>query len=116
MIHYIPLVGSLTRRRRHPLVSWSYSVSPEDEGWLQPFVGACGLVEPVRLARTRFGLKVVVLHPLRSPVAGGKPRPNIKLRRAASKSWVIDKQSLALSQFPDTLTDAHGVMTKPAQW
>lgn len=75
------------------------------------------LVEPIRIARKVLGLKVVVLHPLRKPVLGLRPpRPNIKLRKAAIKSWAIKESSLALSQFPSTLTDDVGTITKPAGW
>jgi hypothetical protein len=74
------------------------------------------LAEPLRLARKHFGIKVIVLHPLRAPLPGKKPRPNFELVKAASKSKIIQQASLAASQFPPTLTDAIGTITKPAGW
>lgn len=75
------------------------------------------LEEPIRIARKHFGLKVVVLHPLRKLAAAHKSvHPNFVLVKAASKSWIIHEQSLAASQFPTTLNDAVGTITKPAGW
>lgn len=75
------------------------------------------LVEPIRIARKTFGIKVVVLHPLRKALPGLPPtRPNFELVKASTKSITIKEQSLALSQFPSTLTDAVGTITKPTGW
>jgi hypothetical protein len=35
---------------------------------------------------------------------------------AATKFWQISAANLAASQFPSTLTDSNGVITKPATW
>lgn len=75
------------------------------------------LAEPIRLARRDLGVKVVVLHPLRKSRPGQKlPRPNFQLVKASTKSTVIKEESLAQSQFPSTLTDDVGTITKPAGW
>jgi glutamine amidotransferase PdxT len=74
------------------------------------------LAEPIYQVRKRFGIKTVTLHPLRAPVSGRKPQPNYKLVKAASKSVQIKEASLIASQFPPTLTDAHGTITKPVDW
>lgn len=74
------------------------------------------LAEPIYQVKKRFGIKVVTLHPLRTPAPGNKPRPNFKLVRAASKSLILKEATLIASQFPPTLTDANGTITKPASW
>ena len=37
------------------------------------------LAEPIYQAKKRFGIKVVVLHPLRVPAPGLKPRPKRRI-------------------------------------
>jgi uncharacterized LabA/DUF88 family protein len=70
------------------------------------------LAEPIRVARQRFGKRVVVLAPVRLP-----RKPSVELRKAASRCQVIQDASLAASQFPPILTDAQGrTITKPAVW
>jgi hypothetical protein len=74
------------------------------------------LAEPIRQVRKEFGVKVVVLHPLRPANPPAKPRRNYELVRAATKSVILDSSALAASQFPATLKDAIGVITRPASW
>ncbi len=74
------------------------------------------LAEPIRQVRRRFGTKVVVIHPLRATAPGLKARPNYELVKAASKSVIISESALHACQFPATLTDEHGTITKPAGW
>jgi len=69
------------------------------------------LAEPIRLVRQKFRKKVLVLHPC-SP---GRPL-SVELRRVASKSLIVDTSLLPTSQFPATLTDAHGTIHKPGRW
>lgn len=75
------------------------------------------LAEPIRLARKRFGIKVVVLHPACAPLASGKrQRVSIELKKAASKSILITEDMLKQSQFASPLIDQVGSFTKPATW
>lgn len=74
------------------------------------------LAEPVYQVRKAFGVKVVTLHPLPAAPPGRTPHPNYKLVRAASKSIILDAATLPLYQFPDTLTDANGTITRPSGW
>jgi uncharacterized LabA/DUF88 family protein len=69
------------------------------------------LAEPIRLVRQKFGKKVLVLHP-----CGPGRALSVELRRVATKSLVVDASLLPASQFPATLTDAHGTIHKPARW
>jgi hypothetical protein len=69
------------------------------------------LAEPVRMVRKELGLKVVVLLP-----CGPNSRPSVELRKAASRHQLIQTSTLASSQFPPTLTDANGTITKPPTW
>lgn len=74
------------------------------------------LAEPIRIVRKEFGLKVLVLHPLRATPSRKPVRRSVELQKAASKSLAIQQSSLASSQFPATLVDAVGTITKPASW
>ena len=74
------------------------------------------LAEPIKQVKNRFGVKVVVLHPIRPQIPEKKPRPNYELVKAASKSVILKESSLSASQFPDKLTDQHGTITKPPGW
>ena len=72
------------------------------------------LAEPIYQVKNRLKVKVVVFHPLRERTPGVVPHPNFKLVRAtASKSVIIKESSLIASQFPNTIADAHGTITKP---
>jgi uncharacterized LabA/DUF88 family protein len=66
------------------------------------------LVEPVRVARTDFGVEVYVINPQRRAVA--------ELMDAASGSRDVSRSTLAASQLPATLSDAVGIIAKPAGW
>lgn len=65
------------------------------------------LAEPIHLVRTRLGYHVTVLSPR------GTSR---KLSQVATRFRRITTEALAHSQFPPTLTDAHGTITKPRGW
>lgn len=65
------------------------------------------LAEPIEIVRRRLRHHVTVLSPR------GRSR---KLYQVATRFRKIDGAHLAASQFPHTLTDAHGTITKPATW
>lgn len=71
---------------------------------------------PIRLVRKRFGVRVVVLHPVRPSKGGQKLTKSVDLAKAASKSIIIDDQALQNAQFPPVLYDRTGTITKPAEW
>ncbi len=66
------------------------------------------LLEPVRIVRKELGLVVGILNPHR--------KASRVLAREASFVKQIRPAALRASQFPGTLRDAHGVITKPAVW
>lgn len=66
------------------------------------------LVLPIRMVRSRFGLPVGVWNP--SKRSGGQ------LRQVASFHKGIRESALRESQFPPTLRDTQGTITKPAGW
>ena len=75
------------------------------------------LAEPIRQVRRRFGCRVMILHSCSRPGRG----PSIDLRKAiglrgGSTPLVVQEAHLAASQFPPTMTDAHGTFHKPAAW
>lgn len=63
---------------------------------------------PIDVVRQQLGLQVGVFN----------PHSNISatLHRAATFYKPIPERALQISQFPMTLADQHGVMTKPAAW
>jgi NYN domain len=65
------------------------------------------LAEPITIVRRRLKHHVTVLSPR------GKSRT---LSHVATRFRQIDVAHLAASQFPQTLTDQHGTITKPATW
>lgn len=65
------------------------------------------LVEPIRIIRREFNKHVRVLSPR------GKSR---HLSLAATRFQRITTANLHAAQFPSTLVDAHGTITKPAGW
>lgn len=80
--------------------------------------GDSDLVTPIRMACVDLKKPVGVLNPQR--LSGPDPRPprrSAGLQKAAAfyKNGVSWNQLLQ-SQFPDTLTDAHGTFHKPAAW
>jgi hypothetical protein len=66
------------------------------------------LLEPIKIVREQLGKKVGLLNPHKNPSRALLPHIDfIKAIRAGV---------LGASQFPPTLTDAHGTFTKPASW
>ena len=63
---------------------------------------------PIRMARTRLGKQVGVFDPSR--------RRSFELHAAASWYRPLRRGPLSASLFPDTLSDAQGPITKPAEW
>lgn len=80
--------------------------------------GDSDLVTPVRMLRDQLKMPVGVLNPQRlSGPNKPKPRKNAGLQKAASfykngLSWA----QLRDSQFPNSLSDSHGHIHKPANW
>lgn len=65
------------------------------------------LAEPIRIVRQHLNYHVTVLSPR------GQSR---KLSGVATRFRKINVAHLAASQFPQTLTDARGTITKPTTW
>jgi hypothetical protein len=66
------------------------------------------LLEPIRIVREELGKKVGILNPHKRPSRALLPHLDfIKPIRAGV---------LRASQFPATMTDQHGIFTKPAAW
>ena len=63
---------------------------------------------PIEMTRTRLGKQVGVIDPSR--------RTSFELRKAASWYRPLRRGPLSASLFPDTLSDAQGNFTKPADW
>jgi hypothetical protein len=71
------------------------------------------LYEPIRLVRTVFQKRIVVLHPCTNP----NYKPSLEPKKAASKSVLIDPAHLPKCQFPSSLSDSKGrIITKPSNW
>ena len=66
------------------------------------------LLEPIKVVRSTLGLRVGLLNP--------HEHPSLALRGVATFYKQIRKGLLKASQFPNTLHDAHGMITKPAAW
>jgi uncharacterized LabA/DUF88 family protein len=66
------------------------------------------LVEPVRIARREFGLQVGIGCPHK--------HPSQMLLRESDFIRPIRRGALRVSQFPPTLSDEHGLFSKPASW
>ena len=66
------------------------------------------LLAPIRIVKDEFGKDVGILNPHR--------HPSLELRQYATFIKRIRKGVLAQSQFPPTLTDAHGTFHKPPSW
>ena len=66
------------------------------------------LLEPIRIARREFGLKVGLACPHK--------RPSRVLVQEVDFVRTIRAGALKASQLPPTLTDAHGTFSKPAGW
>jgi len=66
------------------------------------------LVEPIRLVRQHFGVRIVLSVP--------KNKPSAALMRHADLIRPIRTGVLKASQFDEILTDAHGSFSKPTAW
>ena len=66
------------------------------------------LVTPIRMARTKLGKQVGVIDPSRNR--------SFELNKAATWYRRLRQGPLKASQFPDTLSDAQGTITKPKGW
>lgn len=66
------------------------------------------LLEPVRIVRQELGLIVGILNPHK--------KASFVLSREASFVRPIRAGALKAAQFPTTLKDAHGTITKPTTW
>ncbi|QYJ15191.1 6-hydroxy-3-succinoylpyridine 3-monooxygenase HspA [Rubrobacter xylanophilus DSM 9941] len=66
------------------------------------------LLEPIRIVRRELGLTVGILNP--------QKRPSRVLAQEADFLKQIRAGALKASQFPTTLKDAHGIITKPKEW
>jgi hypothetical protein len=66
------------------------------------------LVLPIRIVRQELGLPVGLLNPHK--------RFSVELSQAASFRRPIREGLLKVSQFPKTVIDAHGTITKPDRW
>lgn len=66
------------------------------------------LVLPIRIVREELGLPVGILNPHK--------RFSVELSQAASFRKQIREGVLVASQFPPTLIDAQGTITKPERW
>jgi uncharacterized LabA/DUF88 family protein len=66
------------------------------------------LCEPIRFVRQDLGKQVWMLSP--------GPKASSALRKVADQVRTIHGSTLARCQFPPTLTDANGTITKPAGW
>jgi len=66
------------------------------------------LLEPIRIARREFGLKVGLACPHK--------RPSHVLVQEVDFVRTIRQGALRASQFPPTLADASGTFLKPAHW
>ena len=75
------------------------------------------LAEPIRQVRSRFKKRVIVLFPCSR--TGRSPSIQLKMAsgiRGGKSPLIVQEPLLAANQFPATLNDATGVITKPAGW
>ena len=68
------------------------------------------LAAPIRYVSHDLGLRVVVVNP---DAATSTHNDLVESATYVKRLW---KSHLRTSQFPPTITDAHGVITKPAAW
>ena len=68
------------------------------------------LATPLQMVREKLGLEVGVVNPQRDHAVAWA------LKKAATFYRDIHESALAASQFPPTLRDAHGTITKPKGW
>ena len=69
------------------------------------------LVEPIRVVQQKTNVKVGILNPQRD-----RKRVAWELHRVATFYRSIRIGILKASQFPETLADANGTLTKPSAW
>ncbi len=86
-----------------------------DRAWV--FTNDSDLAWPIEMVRKQFRRPVSVMMPDRP---AGYPTPHrtesIQLKKAARSFRKIEEAHLTASQFPPTLTDASGTITKPTEW
>ncbi len=68
------------------------------------------LLEPIRVVREQLGGPVGILNP------HPRKRRSRALFQVATFWRQVSRRALQASQFPHTLTDAHGTITKPQGW
>ena len=68
------------------------------------------LLAPIRVVREQLGCRVGVLNP------HPRKRRSRALFQVATFWKQMSRRALQASQFPHTLTDAHGTITKPQGW
>lgn len=73
------------------------------------------LVEPIRVVQSQLGLRVGVLNP-HIDKWGKATNRSRELQQVADFCWDVWPSRLRQSQFPATLTDAVGTITKPQCW
>lgn len=66
------------------------------------------LIEPMRIIRTEFGCSVGVFNP--------QQRYSSAMKKAASFYTRIEERHLKASQFPNSLHDSNGPITRPTHW
>ena len=66
------------------------------------------LVLPIKIVREELGLPVGIYNP--------HPTYSVELSKVASFKKQIRKGVLQAAQFPSTLTDANGTISKPSKW
>lgn len=66
------------------------------------------LLEPIRVVKRELGLTVGILNP--------QKRPSRVLAQEADFLKQIRAGALKVSQFPSSLKDAHGTVTRPKEW
>jgi uncharacterized LabA/DUF88 family protein len=86
-----------------------------ERAWV--FTNDSDLAWPIEMARMKFRRPVGVMMPNRPANYPDPPRTeSIQLKKAARWFRKIEEGQLAASQFPDTLTDPSGTITKPPTW
>jgi len=87
-----------------------------DDAWV--ITNDSDLAWPIEMARKTYRVRIGVFKPERPASFPSKlARPDSgTLIRAARWFKRIDERHLAASLFPQTLTDSHGVFSKPATW
>lgn len=85
------------------------------DGFRQDYEGAVvitndsDLTEPIRLVRDELKMSVIVLDP-------SADRSSQSLAKAATTYRPIRPAAIVANQFPNSLTDANGVVTRPKEW